>query len=231
MVPGVHCRLASLRAALHVLELAAVCSTFALQGPAAVSFTCFGLRCSGLLGPAALWCWAAARCVCWPQCLLSTFEPVPCLQAGTWRSLATVVAYSVILTSRCLLYLPRSLLWASLPVLLHASLRRAPSEHLQPHQTAGRARLSDTELAARLGSRREPALGVPAAKVRFSRVKAKPAASKHLQCSPPDGWQAQAVKCRAGSSPVQQTRACARGARCQGVPEFDTGCRQGKVCS
>ena len=89
-----------------------------------------------------------------------------CAQVSMVRSIGTVVAYAVILTSRCLLFLPRSLLWAALPILLHAALRRAASEYLPPGQAAGRKALSDAELAARMDT--GPAHGVPG--VPFMRV-------------------------------------------------------------
>lgn len=99
-------------------------------------------------------------------CLLATTGP-DCMQASMWRNLGTVVAYSIIFTSRCVLYLPRSLLWASVPVLLHASLRRAPSEYLGPGKRAQRGRMSDAELALRLSCSVSPIPGVPAAKVTY----------------------------------------------------------------
>ena len=87
-------------------------------------------------------------------------------QVSTVRSIGTVVAYAVILTSRCLLFLPRCLLWAVLPILLHAALRRASSEYLPAKQVAGRKGLSDAELAARMAAGPEPAMpGVPFSKV------------------------------------------------------------------
>ena len=88
------------------------------------------------------------------------------MQVSTVRSIGTVAAYAVILTSRCLLFLPRILLWTVLPILLHAALRRASSEYLPAKQVGGRKGLSDAELTARMGASPEPATpGVPFSKV------------------------------------------------------------------
>ena len=90
------------------------------------------------------------------------------LQISTVKSIGTVLAYTVILTSRCFLFLPRCLLCAALPVLLHAALRRAASEYLPAPMKMGpgnRKRLSDAELAARMQARLPEELpGVPLSK-------------------------------------------------------------------